>query len=112
LGSGDVAILSVAPTAEMPNWYRSSIATAISPVECVLPMPEERRETYLAIRQRETMEVVTIIQTLSPANKRTSTTVANNIWRSGMKCWKAARISSSWTCCVAVCACRHGRRCR
>jgi hypothetical protein len=47
-------------------------ATAIAPVECEIPMPQERREAYLVIRERETMEVVTVIETLSPANKRTS----------------------------------------
>jgi hypothetical protein len=35
-------------------------------------MPQERRETYLVIRERETMEIVTVIETLSPANKRGS----------------------------------------
>jgi hypothetical protein len=47
-------------------------ATAVAPVECEIPMPQERRETYLVIRERETMEVVTVIETLSPTNKRTS----------------------------------------
>lgn len=47
-------------------------ATATAPVECEIPMPQERRETYLIIRDRETMKVVTMIETLSPANKRTS----------------------------------------
>ncbi len=42
----------------------------IAPVECVLPMPEERREAYLVIRSRESHEVVTILEILSPANKR------------------------------------------
>jgi hypothetical protein len=37
-----------------------------------LPSPQERRETYLVIREVETMEIVTIIETLSPANKRSS----------------------------------------
>lgn len=49
-----------------------SSATAIAPVECEIPMPQERRESYLVIRDRETMEVVTVIETLSPTNKRTS----------------------------------------
>lgn len=31
-----------------------------------------RRETYVVIRERETLEVVTVIETLSPANKRTA----------------------------------------
>jgi hypothetical protein len=33
---------------------------------------EERRETYLVIREVETLEIVTVIETLSPANKRAS----------------------------------------
>jgi hypothetical protein len=44
--------------------------TSLKPFECELPMPEERRETYLLIRLQETMEVVTVLETLSPANKR------------------------------------------
>jgi len=45
-------------------------ATSLEPFECELPIPEERRETYLLIRLQETMEVVTVLETLSPANKR------------------------------------------
>ena len=33
-------------------------------------MPEQRRESYLVIRLQETMEVVTVLETLSPSNKR------------------------------------------
>jgi len=44
--------------------------TAVAPVECVLAMPEEQRETYVVIRECETREVVTVIETLSPGNKR------------------------------------------
>jgi hypothetical protein len=43
---------------------------AIAPIEGELLMPQERRETYLVIRERKTMDVVTVIETLSPANKR------------------------------------------
>lgn len=39
-------------------------------VECDLPMPIERFEAYLVVRDRETMQVVTVIELLSPANKR------------------------------------------
>jgi hypothetical protein len=45
-------------------------AAFLEPFECELPMPEERQETYLLVRLRETMEVVTVLETLSPANKR------------------------------------------
>lgn len=59
----DVPVAIAAPAAS---------GVTLQPVECVLPMPQERRETFLVIRERETMEVVTIIETLSPANKRSS----------------------------------------
>ena len=45
-------------------------ATSLEPFDCELAMPEERRETYLLVRLLETMEVVTVLETLSPANKR------------------------------------------
>ena len=38
--------------------------------ECELPKPIERQETYLVIRDRETMRVITVIELLSPSNKR------------------------------------------
>jgi hypothetical protein len=37
-----------------------------------LPGPQERRETYLVIREVPSMEIVTVIETLSPTNKRAS----------------------------------------
>lgn len=40
------------------------------PVLVTLPMPEEQREAYLTIRLRESLEIVAIIELLSPANKR------------------------------------------
>jgi hypothetical protein len=48
----------------------SAGTTAVAPVECELPMPQEQRETYLVIRERETTQVVTVLETLSPGNKR------------------------------------------
>jgi hypothetical protein len=45
-------------------------SVAIAPVECELLMPQERRETYLVLRERKSMKVVTVVETLSPANKR------------------------------------------
>ena len=46
-------------------------AAALSPaVVAVLPQPVRRRETYLVIREVPGREVVTVIETLSPANKR------------------------------------------
>jgi hypothetical protein len=49
----------------------SSAGTAIAePYRITLPMPEEVRERYLAIRTREGDRLVTVIEILSPANKR------------------------------------------
>jgi hypothetical protein len=52
-----------------PGEGASAVAT-LAPVPGVLPMPEERRETYLVIREQQSREVITVIETLSPANKR------------------------------------------
>jgi hypothetical protein len=43
---------------------------AVAPVVLTLPMPERKREAFLTLRERETMEVVTVIEVLSPDNKR------------------------------------------
>lgn len=52
--------------------FRQSVSggVALAPVECLIPVPETRHETYLVIRERETHEVVTVLETLSPSNKR------------------------------------------
>ncbi len=63
----DVAVLA---TAKGGAGVGASGGTTLAPVECELLMPEERRETYLVLRERKTMQVVTVIETLSPANKR------------------------------------------
>lgn len=49
---------------------RTAVATAIAPVIVPLPVPVREREGYLTIRDRETSEVITVIEVLSPTNKR------------------------------------------
>jgi hypothetical protein len=51
---------------------RGAMATSaiVTPVIRHLPVPEQVREAFLTIRDRETMEVVTVIEVLSPGNKR------------------------------------------
>ena len=48
-----------------------STAAVLEPELFDIPMPEELREHYLVIRDRDRREVVTVIELLSPANKRT-----------------------------------------
>jgi len=69
LRRSDVAVLRAGETAG-GTALAAEPAISLEPFECELPMPEERRETYLVIRLRETMEVVTVLETLSPSNKR------------------------------------------
>ncbi|MFN0019419.1 MAG: DUF4058 family protein [Pirellulaceae bacterium] len=70
--SADAAILWSGDDSAFPSSAPTGTAVAIAPLEGIIPMPQERRQTYLVIRERETMEVVTVIETLSPANKRTT----------------------------------------
>jgi hypothetical protein len=44
--------------------------TAIAPVECLLPAVDELHEYFLVLRDRETLRIVTLIELLSPTNKR------------------------------------------
>jgi hypothetical protein len=68
----DVAIL------ERRDVPRSSSMTAVlddttrgvTAVECLLPEAEEHRESFLVLRDRETLRIVTLIELLSPTNKR------------------------------------------
>ena len=48
----------------------AATATASRPVEVVVPAPEPVQERYLVIREPRTAEVVTVVEILSPANKR------------------------------------------
>ncbi len=68
-GRVDVAVLQPAGAVGAAA-TATEAATMLEPFECELPMPQEHREAYLVIRLRETMEVVTVLETLSPANKR------------------------------------------
>ena len=64
----DVAIVARDPG--LTSGHSAAKSAAMMPETCTLPMPEERRETYLVIRERKSLEVVTVIELLSPANKR------------------------------------------
>jgi hypothetical protein len=66
----DVAVIQTGADSATATLPAAGVASAIAPVECVLPMPQERRETFVVIREIESMEIVTVIETLSPSNKR------------------------------------------
>lgn len=64
----DVAIVASHEPSFAPK-ATGATATA-TPVEGLLAMPEEIHETYIVVRDRETREIVTVIETLSAGNKR------------------------------------------
>ncbi len=68
----DVSVLWSGAEAPVAVASPAAAGTSVTPVECLLPDLQERRETYLVIREVPTMEIVTVIETLSPANKRAS----------------------------------------
>jgi hypothetical protein len=68
----DVSILWSGSDAPIATANQGATASSVAPIECLLPSPQERRETYLVIREVPSMEIVTVIETLSPANKRAS----------------------------------------
>jgi hypothetical protein len=77
--SGDEALLIGIPdvtvgqraTAEPPALSTVAVMTPpASPIKVRVPMPIERRERYLQIKTVATGEVVTVIEVLSPTNKR------------------------------------------
>jgi len=48
----------------------ASVATALRPEKVSLPMPLDVKERYLEVREMGTDEVITVIELLSPVNKR------------------------------------------
>ena len=64
----DVALLA-GDTYRAPALARS-IDGGAAAVECILPMPTPRKEARLAIYDCETDDIVTVIELLSPSNKR------------------------------------------
>jgi hypothetical protein len=67
----DVTVLERAGS-EGPLESPGTTATSavVTPVIRHLPVPERVREAFLTVRERGTMEVVTVIEVLSPGNKR------------------------------------------
>jgi hypothetical protein len=63
------------PDVSLSSQSGSAVETASSmsvatPVVCLLAVPEERRESYLVVKDVPTGQVVTVMELLSPSNKR------------------------------------------
>lgn len=67
----DVSLLAPeSPPSFIASPGGGATAVALEPVDLTLPMPEQVREVFLTVRKRETREVVTVVEVLSPDNKR------------------------------------------
>ncbi len=71
IGIPDAVILAT-QNAPSPKPSRISTATQVRPqqVQIPLPRPIEIKERYLEVREAETNAVITVIEVLSPSNKR------------------------------------------
>jgi len=67
----DVSIAEARRESRSPKARRTAAQTTVLEPELFdIPVPEEQREHFLVIRDRARREVVTVIEFLSPANKR------------------------------------------
>lgn len=69
VGRPDVGVVQSEPPGS-PDQQPQSTATVSVPKRVQLPMPEEIRERYLEVRAVDTGELITVIEVLSPTNKR------------------------------------------
>ncbi len=102
VGIPDVAVQRSQTTT---NSETQNIAVATPPVQAVtvtLPIPETVRESYLEVREVITREVVTVIEVLSPKNKRSG---------EGRKAYekKRLRVLGSFTHLVEIDLLRDGK---
>ncbi len=68
IGRPDVGL--VQPQSSDAAKYEAGTATTTRPRRAQLPMPEEIRERYLEVRDVKTGELITVVEILSPTNKR------------------------------------------
>lgn len=71
VGEPDV-VVSLDTPSSAPHLSTMQTST-IEPIVGVIPMPEEVNERFLEVRLVDTQEVVTVIEVLSPSNKRAGT---------------------------------------
>lgn len=69
LGRPDVSVLGM-QSPDRPAAGASATVTVIEPMTVEVPMPDRLREGYLEVRDVATGEVVTVLELLSPTNKR------------------------------------------
>jgi hypothetical protein len=72
IGIPDVTVLSISRSSpqDLSEPSSAGVATTVRPQTVILPMPLEVKERYLDIRETGSDAVITVIEVLSPTNKR------------------------------------------
>lgn len=72
VGIPDAVVLStlVPSVTVKPETSSAGVATTVRPQSVILPMPLEVKERYLEIREAGSDAVITVVEVLSPTNKR------------------------------------------
>jgi hypothetical protein len=72
IGIPDAVVLSASEpsTTTSPRNPSAGVATTVRPQTVMLPMPVEIKERYLEIREANSDAVITVVEVLSPTNKR------------------------------------------
>ena len=72
IGIPDAVVLSAAEPSDVakPETPGSGVATTVRPQTVMLPMPVEVKERYLEVREAGSDAVITVVEVLSPTNKR------------------------------------------
>lgn len=107
----DVAEMSAGGALSPSAQATSATELATGPVVLTLPMPAERREAFLTIRDRDTHEVVTVIELLSPSNRRRGGEGRGEYLRKRETVLQSAANLSSSICCVRASGCRRSNLC-
>jgi len=102
VGIPDVVVgRSLTASISTPPAITAVAAPLLQPISVTVPMPEEMRESYLEVREVGTGEVITTIEILSPANKRSGE--GRRVYES-----KRQRVLSSFTHLVEIDLLRSG----
>jgi hypothetical protein len=72
VGIPDAVVLSTPGSSSpaKPESFSSRATTTVQPQSVILPMPLEIKERYLEIREASSNAVITVVEVLSPTNKR------------------------------------------
>ena len=70
LGSGDVTVVDGSSSGDVATMGTATLSPSIAAMVARLPQTEEEHHAYLTLRDRQSNDLVCLIEVLSPSNKR------------------------------------------